>query len=253
MNSYGSSTSHYSHRIKTMIEIDPSDPGHNWDEYDPEELVTAKIREYLIEDGDDDRIDLEELKEVEGQLRNRLNDDQKARRDKHQAAESEKTMQRFSKLATGGPAFEAVRNSLLNGASNAAKEAFSKSGLTNTGTPKPEDLVGSKTKSIPHSFPQYEPAPNPVPEKLDDLIKAASDQLTEQKEITKTAKQAAVDSKKRADDAEISAQRSMYVAVASILVAILGIAASIYFSATPHAPQTPPQPTNTPTIVQTTK
>ncbi|MCU4297630.1 hypothetical protein D3I60_11150 [Brevibacterium permense] len=222
-----------------MIELDPSDPDHNWDNYDSEDLVTANIREYMIEDGDDDRIDLESLKEAEGQLRNRLNDDQNQRRDQHKTAESKKTIKRFAQLTKGGP----------------ASEAFKKLGITNslTGTGKPEDLVGSKMKRVSVDIPEYEPAPNPVPEKLDDLIKAASDQLTEQKEITKTAKQAAADSKKRADDAEISAQRSMYLAIASMLVAILGIATSIYFSATPHGPQTPPQPNSTPTIEQTTK
>lgn len=232
-------TSDYRPRIRTMIEIDPLDPDHNWENYDPEDLVTANIREYLIEDEDNDRIDLEELKEAEGQLRARLNDDQNERRDQHKAAESKTTIKRFAQLAKGGP----------------ASEAFKKLGITNsiTSTGKPEDLVGSKTKRISVDIPEYEPAPNPVPEKLDDLIKAASDQLAEQKEITKTAKQAAADSKKRAEDAEISAERSMYLAVASVLVAILGIAASIYFSTTPHDPQTPPQPTSTPIIEQTIK
>lgn len=281
MNSYGSSTSHCSHRIKTMIEIDPSDPGHNWDEYDPEELVTAKIREYLIEDGDDDRIDLKQLRQAEHQLRNRHTDEQNERRDRHKAEEGKKTARQLSKGLTSQPAYLHAFKTFQYGATEHVKNAFKNSNFTTAATS--DDVIRQLQQPvIPHAdISDFTPAPNRTPEQLDDLISTGAvqleearehnvhlrqvntnlqDQLAEQKTLTEIAKTAAKDantaaaaSKERADDAEESAERSTYLTVASLLIAILGIATSIYFSTTPPHTQTPPQPDTKPSIEQTTE
>lgn len=222
-----------------MLTIDPLDPDLDWDAFDPEDLVAARIRTYLTEDGEGDRIDLAGRKAAEAQLRARLNDDQNKRRDQHKAAEAEKKSQQIAQLFKGGPAFEAARNAMNKSAPNAAAEAFKKLGITNslTSSGKPEDLVGSKTKHVSVDIPEYEPAPNPVPEKLDHLIEAANT--------------AAANSEERAKRADESAASSKFWAITSAVIAVVGIATTIIIAVATHHPQTPPQPVPTPTIKQT--
>lgn len=257
-----------------MTEIDPSDPAHNWDNYDPEDLVTAKIiRPSSTDDDGKVRIDATQLVEAEKELRKRLTEEQKERRDAHRTEETKKTAQRLSKSITNQPAYLHAFETFQSGATEQIKNAFKKSDFITAATS--DDLIRPPHRPIiPHTdLSNIKPEPNRTPEQLDSVIDhmkemnakqlAQTDelqaanatlqaQLTEQKNIATNSKTLAANAEEQAEEAKKSAASSKFWAIISAAIAVIGIAVTTTISAVTHNPQTPPQPTHAPSIEQTT-
>lgn len=109
-----------------MIEINVTKPDLDWDAFDAEDLVTAVLIQDPTTDADGKTVhfDVDAADKAEEKLRNRLDGDQKFRRDEHLKESAEEAISAFSKnLSKSYSNINVNIGKLLDTATNAQKAA----------------------------------------------------------------------------------------------------------------------------------